>query len=579
MNYNALQCDVIQDICRYITNPVAVDPILILGPGGSGKSTVVAHALSLCYATMPLNVTIAAFMNKAVSAIRERTPEPLRSNATFTTLHKMLRLEPKCIDVNGKSYDTLISLDSELRATLYDYDNLFAILTHSSNEEGLQFLYDFNKTTYLQNVNVIVVDECSTKSRELWVYMQSTLRWLRSNDHHIKVIYIGDHFQLPPVGEANSVVFDIAESEGWRIRKLETVCRATVPLLTEANNRFIAWLNSDFLTRQYLRRSFVDGFPMNIIPHSRIASIYHMRSQSEWLDSIISRFIRGANPSVVCVTYSNGNAYNLNQKIVLGIAGRYNYERSVESIGGKLPDFNEARPYKNTITPYIEFRAGDRILIKNPIELVNFEISEDNLVTITGGRNEYIYNGDIYTVIAARDVNIKTILNELGVQLEEQTIPPYFRGQVLTVVDADWNYATNYDDSATYEDRRISGYVPDTTSQPIQILNLDFTAVKATYTPIRARMGFTAYCENKQSFRRYFSQVQFGYAVTVYKIQGSEAESVYVNLGSFWHSLMKNVNDKEMGTNLDLLIRAFYVAVTRARQYLSVYIGPKGLTR
>ena len=48
-------------------------------------------------------------------------------------------------------------------------------------------------------------------TRELYLYIVLSIMWIRVKfGNHIKIIYTGDYWQLPPIGEEISIVFDIA---------------------------------------------------------------------------------------------------------------------------------------------------------------------------------------------------------------------------------------------------------------------------------------------------------------------------------------------------------------------------------
>jgi cytidylate kinase len=92
---------------------------LISGPGGSGKTALVANVLQ----QLPYRVMYCAFTNKAVSVLRARV------KGECSTIHRMLKLEPNNIDMNNKkTIDILQMMDNKLRKNLYNYGHLIKTL-------------------------------------------------------------------------------------------------------------------------------------------------------------------------------------------------------------------------------------------------------------------------------------------------------------------------------------------------------------------------------------------------------------------------------------------------------------------
>lgn len=134
------------------------------GPAGVGKSTVISHIKNDViprYIDMSklINVTpkyqyiyLTATTNKAAAVLSEST------NEVTSTIHNLLGL-------------TLIQ----------DFDN------------GSEYLRKVKKQGPIMD-SVIFIDECSMIDREL-------MKWIEKETYNSKVVFIGDHCQLPPVKE------------------------------------------------------------------------------------------------------------------------------------------------------------------------------------------------------------------------------------------------------------------------------------------------------------------------------------------------------------------------------------------
>jgi ATP-dependent exoDNAse (exonuclease V) alpha subunit len=128
----------------------------LAGPAGSGKSTIVAALARGC----PLNVYVTATTNKAayvVATMQGGTPK---------TVHSLLGLQP---------------VDDE--------------------ETGLQVLRR-RREPDIQRGSLVIVDEASMIDRML---LDMILNAARRFD--CRVLFVGDSYQLPPVGESESPAF------------------------------------------------------------------------------------------------------------------------------------------------------------------------------------------------------------------------------------------------------------------------------------------------------------------------------------------------------------------------------------
>ena len=77
---------------------------ILMGPAGSGKTTVIAHAIH--GAGLPnINIAFCAFTNKATQVLKNSINKlSLNINASFYTIHRLLQLEPNLFDEEGLSF-------------------------------------------------------------------------------------------------------------------------------------------------------------------------------------------------------------------------------------------------------------------------------------------------------------------------------------------------------------------------------------------------------------------------------------------------------------------------------------------
>lgn len=216
--------------------------IILQGFAGTGKSTIISHVEQSYYDLYEFNKLLAdntqyewrytALTNKAKNSLATII------NKQVTTLHNFLRL----------------SLNNNFRVAHY-------------------------------NPTILVVDECSFIDRELFKCLELTQQ---AND--IKIIYMGDKYQLPPVGEDISPVF---------LQDYPTI-QLTKPV-RQTNSPFIAQLCDNF------RKAIDTG---------EITSFKCDDKEVTWLErpafkkAVIDEFKDGLRSKFIALTNNKAQQYN-----------------------------------------------------------------------------------------------------------------------------------------------------------------------------------------------------------------------------------------------------------------------------
>lgn len=115
--------------------------------------------------------------------------------------HKALRVLEDNINVKGKTLQSLHGLKPDVDLVSFDIDNL------NFNAIGLP---------KIQNYNLIIIDESSMINSDLFKLNRD-----RAKEYNVKILYVGDPLQLPPVNEKESKVF----TEVKRVIELDTIIR------------------------------------------------------------------------------------------------------------------------------------------------------------------------------------------------------------------------------------------------------------------------------------------------------------------------------------------------------------------
>lgn len=432
---------------------------LLLGPAGSGKTTVMINA----FKNTEYKIAFCAFTNKAtqvLSCISQKFDVVI--DADFCTIHKLLGLEVK----DGETQSLLVNENSLANTKKYD---------------------------------IIVFDECSTISRDLYNSILYMREYNGIDNHSQKYIYLGDFWQLPPVNENSSIVFDCAKLEKWPVAKLSKIMRSNNDTLLSINNSMLECIPA-LVQKKYAE--FCKSFPYNMI------SIKHQKYISH--QDMINKYIElynSDNSDIVILTYTNTNC----KKINLTIQEKINKTH----INAKNPKFN----------------SGDRCVVEFPVKTAKIKHIQsktyDNLYCYTTEYSTYLYNGDIFDIIEAKDCKIQTPFNKFSI------LPEYFDGQYLVIK----NMQT--------KDRHHILYVfPDQINTSREILKFDTNKF--------------AYKNANKMVRTLFPVLNYGYAITLYKSQGSEYKTVFINLSSIKYSMLKNI------TSAVSLFKATYTAASRA---------------
>ncbi len=440
MELNTQQVRAINTITKFLSDNKevsdgdnSVNNMLLLGPGGSGKTTVIVNAFD----SSDLKIAFCAFTNKATQVLRDMANKfGVNFIANFNTIHKLYCLTPSVDDV-------------------------------------LTFTFDVENIAQLEYYDVIIFDECSTISRDLYGYIMKAWEHIRfTSGKMIKHIFLGDYWQLPPVNEKQSYVFSSSIVNKWTVAKLSSVMRANNDDMKQINTNLITWINN-FKTKQL--DDFV--YPYCLIPQSKkyvpSSYMFHRKYIRTWRK----------DPDVVILTYSKSNCDKTNNTIQSILNKKHNRES------------------KDTLY----FYEGDRCCIDRPIEVSSI-VYRDGYVELGAVTGDYLYNGDIFDILRVEDVNISSPLNKINY------ITNYFPGQVLSI-------------------RRIND------DKVYQILYIEKSIIEKARIAIKRKEKLFIYNTIMKTFNVLFPVMSYGYCITVYKSQGSEWRNVFVNLSSIHYCL------------------------------------------
>lgn len=207
--------------------------LLIQGSAGTGKTTLVRYLVAELTKELytkkgrTYSAVMTAPTNKAVEVLREKSDGEDDIYSEFCTLHSALQLK-------------------------YNVDEARGIEQYVPDPT--------NKERRLVGPTILVVDEASMIGSDLLHYIDANME----ENKQLKVIYIGDNKQLPPINETTSPVF----LKGYQQLELNEIIRqaAENPIISVSNNIYLLNSYIDQVTPQGLGFSFTKDY-QRIIRH------------------------------------------------------------------------------------------------------------------------------------------------------------------------------------------------------------------------------------------------------------------------------------------------------------------------
>lgn len=564
LTLNTAQNKALNSIKKYIES-TSKHMFLLLGPAGSGKTTVIVNAFN----GANLKICFCAFTNKATQVLKSIAQKfQLNFQSDFMTIHKLLGLEIK----------------------------------YQDTETEISFTFDKNKVINLSQYDVIIFDECSTISEDLYRFLSEAWDFIEFKcGKKLKYLFLGDFWQLPPVGEEKSIIFQSAIQNKWPVAKLDKVMRSANDKISDMNSKMLEWIPR---FKENDVDDFVKGYPFNLVPRTKQKYL--------GLETILDKFLstwHDVTPDTVILTYSRANCEKTNFAIQdrLDMAAGRELEaiRTLEKfyVGDRCcldkPIDVHAVRYKQdklSIKNLNLKNVGD-VLCSDVIDLdaktqavVSLRDTIDDLlsgyVTVEASRqvsnvsvvindmmDETLVKPDVNTVA---DPTVNTVADPTGekttdrrtVHLEESTGFALYNGEIFDVLEAEDVYIVTPLNRFQYMAKHFEGQrlvvrrIADT-DVTYEILHIPEKHINAARKLIRAKERRLFYINIMSEFIKRYPKLDYGYCITIYKSQGSEWHTTFVNLNSIKWSIIGK------GTVADLkkksaLFKTTYTALSRA---------------
>ena len=381
-------------------------------------------------------------------------------------------------------------------------------IKYNTSETDIDFNFKIKKA--VENMimfDVIIFDECSTISQKLYEHLIQVQQHIKqTTGKNIKYIFVGDYWQLPPVNELNAIVFKLAISDKWPLSKLDTVMRSNNDAIRDINLNMLEWIPR-FKSKDV--SDFIEGYPFNLVPKETDTYLNSHDMVYHYIDTWHNK-----TPDCVILTCSRKNCEKLNN--------------DVQHI---LNGLRENVIIKN----YPVYDVGDRICIVRPIALHSI-ITKDGITTLASQLPITLYNGEIFDVVRMTPVKIVTALNKFAF------IPDNFDAYQLTIKKINITV-----DKAEYD----IIYIPE----PI---------INDARDKIKSKLFWRQFLDLMTEFIKKFPKLDYGYCLTTYKSQGSEWDTVYVNLNNLKWCIAGGGEDEISLSKKIQLFKNTYTAVSRA---------------
>ena len=500
---------------------------VLMGSAGTGKTTLITEALK---DISNKKIIFSATTNKAVAVLKICS---LLKNPriSYKTIHKLLNVRRQ-IDSDGRQQFTYMDVD------------------YSS----------------IDDVDIVIVDEASMMNRYMLDQLDNATRGLK-----IKIIFVGDINQLPPINENKSSVF----SRGYPISKLTTIERYKNDIVKYAgsiigqgrvqykelgdevvfmkdkkewlalycrdveNSIILAYTNSTCRNYNYsVRKNLFDTNEKYVVSDK---IVFNSPYSDDGNIGDITRFFTSEMVIIKSITKTVHSFQQLPMDNILNLKIKMDKEILVSAIKEIKPIDKEMCPicYDDVIDIMSQTRCGHLFCISciklwmeknNCCPMCRCELNDDKLTIKSSPEASVILNELIaYTA----HLQIKTMVLRV-------TKPNGLLGNIV-VVDPD--------DEPRYSE--IYDYIESRLKKLKQYLDGKHDKFNRIIM-LRIWQFFYKY------YIDLFADIGYGYCITVHKSQGSTYDNVYVDLKDI---VRNNRNDAK---------ECVYTAVTRAADTLKI---------
>jgi hypothetical protein len=416
--------------------------------------------------------------------------------------------------------------------------------------------------------NLVVIDECSMLSNQIITDIDSEIK--KNLKANIKIIYVGDPAQLPPVNQKDSLIFN------KHIKKLvlDKIIRTNSTNIMKLSNSHRKWIETG---KDEDMPILVDYQDSRITLHS---------SEKEWLDKYVDsiknknknnekeNFIDNSNTNII-LTWTNKKCNKYNDYVRHKM---FNKTKLNKYEIGEILIFNDFYRIQTSIKN--EDKNEDKNKDKNEDEygeekkIISFYTSEQiKLYTMKEDKFKFdkiknLKNTEIPEPISK--IFIKTI-DDVNKILINTKLQVYYM-QIQKISELKHDVVPIYDILSIHHDS-LETYNKLKNNFEISMVNLKNTChkmikestendmIKLEYLNVVEKKINRIWKDWQANIIERFAQLNYGYAITVHKSQGSTFLNVFIDI----MDIFQNHNQSER-------IKCIYTAITRSSNSLELLI-------
>ncbi len=516
--------------------------ILLVGYAGTGKTTMITKIifdflkLKLCK-----KIVVAAPTHKAVNIAKSKLfdnigdNEKLSHNIDIMTIHRLLNYQSYINSDTGDKYFAKSSVNPNW--TIYD---------------------------------LIVVDECSMLSNQIITDISDQMK--NQANSKLKLIYVGDPAQLPPVNQPDSKIFNM----GLKKLELDKIIRTKDNDIMDLSNDHRKWIFSK------KNEDIPNVFKYN----SDKITIYKTfdNEQNKWLDKFVKiigskkKKYKTDYDNNIILTWTNKKCNNYNQYVREKI---FNKKDLAYFEKGEILIFNDfhriqvnkiinlTNPNNQTndntdpekvVKDYVSFYTSEQIKVIE-IEKIKYKFNEikfktnSNLTEELNDKfkkkiksiNEIInVELDAFQMDIKRMSDIKTINEDSAQTHQIYTIHPDSEKTLSNIVD---------------EFEHIVLKLRKACHKLIMEMKKIDNMAKCNLQGEVDKKINKLYRDWQENVIDRFAQLNYGYSITVHKSQGSTFKNVFID-----------ISDILDNNNMDETSKCLYTAITRSSNSIELLI-------
>lgn len=506
------QSNAFSKVMKFLWNPTQ-EIFAIFGYAGTGKTTLVAEIINfLLQSKLVRFISCVAPTNKATNVLQEKFLSVKKSDyfglQEFMTLHRLLH------------YETEFSIQGKRQFI--------------KNKRGKIGLFD-----------LVIIDECSMLSEDLINGIITDIALTKKVNQNniyakpIKLIFVGDPAQLPPVHEKLSKIFSNKLVKNSVL--LKTIVRTNKPNMAKLWKSVRLWVNGE------------KDYPELCKYHNRKDVFLYQwdgntpKIHTEWMKS----YLKNNNAIILAWTNKQTQEYNIfARKKLLRRQNPAKFEindRLVMTEFYQLFDDSKDQTNKN------KFYTSDLILVKH-VQVTQVEVPElrralanslkklANFINIEARYNEYL--NSINFRIRRRFKIWKLYI----VKLAENTLAEDKLTHIIHVIHDESLGTLNHE-------REIIETI-------IKDMNIYYHRnFQSSYYQIQKKIIRPLWKEYHKLFFDSFACVDAGNSTTIHKMQSTSIKNVYVDTDD----IFKNSDETEAK-------HLIYTAITRATNELHILI-------